>query len=109
MQMKLDCFFLLTGYTAMKAAGSWYCVPPSRERSSRAVVRAVPLIALRAMPYCITEDSLAVDLADARTITVPLALFPRLENRTPAECATGVSSETKTEFTRRNGRHLLVR
>jgi Protein of unknown function (DUF2442) len=35
----------------------------------------------------VTDDSLAVDLADGRTITVPLAWFPRLENGTPAECA----------------------
>lgn len=30
-----------------------------------------------------TEDSLAVDLADGRTITVPLAWFPRLLNAPP--------------------------
>lgn len=35
----------------------------------------------------VTDDSLAVDLADGRTITVPIAWFPRLENGTPAECA----------------------
>ena len=35
----------------------------------------------------VTDDSLAVDLADGRTITVPLAWFPRLEKGTPAECA----------------------
>ena len=35
----------------------------------------------------VTDDSPAVDLADGRTITVPLAWFPRLENGTPAECA----------------------
>jgi len=34
----------------------------------------------------VTNDSLTVDLADGRTITVPLAWFPRLENGTPAEC-----------------------
>ncbi len=35
----------------------------------------------------VTHDSLAVDLVDGRTITVPLAWFPRLENGTAAECA----------------------
>jgi hypothetical protein len=33
----------------------------------------------------VTEDSLAVDLADGRTITVPLAWFPRLEHGTATE------------------------
>ena len=33
----------------------------------------------------VTGDTLVVDLADGRTITVPLAWFPRLENGTPAE------------------------
>src|SRR5450432_170974 len=32
-------------------------------------------------------DSLIVDLADARTLTVPLAWFPRLAHGTPAERA----------------------
>ena len=31
------------------------------------------------------DDALVVDLADARTITVPLAWFPRLVHGTPAE------------------------
>ncbi len=33
----------------------------------------------------ITEDSLAVDLADGRTIIVPLAWFPRLLSATPEQ------------------------
>ncbi|HYV38632.1 MAG TPA: DUF2442 domain-containing protein [Gemmataceae bacterium] len=33
----------------------------------------------------ITEDTLAVDLADGRTIAVPLAWFPRLMHGTPKE------------------------
>lgn len=32
-----------------------------------------------------TEDALVVDLVDGRTITVPLAWFPRLVHGTPAE------------------------
>src|SRR5262252_1779672 len=35
----------------------------------------------------VSDDALAVDLADGRTITVPLAWFPRLANGTPAERA----------------------
>lgn len=35
----------------------------------------------------VTDDVLAVDLADGRTITVPLAWFPRLAHGTPAERA----------------------
>jgi len=35
----------------------------------------------------LTEESLSVDLADGRTITVPLQWFPRLFHGTPAERA----------------------
>ncbi len=34
-----------------------------------------------------SDDALVVDLADGRTITVPLAWFPRLAHATPAERA----------------------
>ena len=34
-----------------------------------------------------SDDALIVDLADGRTITVPLAWFPRLAHGTPAERA----------------------
>ena len=33
----------------------------------------------------VTEDSLVVDLSDGRTVSVPIAWYPRLENGTPAE------------------------
>ncbi len=33
----------------------------------------------------VTEDTLAVDLSDGRTISVPLAWFPRLLHGTPEE------------------------
>ena len=33
----------------------------------------------------VSDDALIVDLADGRTITVPLAWFPRLRHGTPAE------------------------
>jgi len=35
----------------------------------------------------VTDDALLVDLVDGRTITVPLAWFPRLEHGTTAERA----------------------
>ena len=35
----------------------------------------------------VSDDVLAVDLADGRTITAPLAWFPRLAHGTPAERA----------------------
>ncbi|MBI3680984.1 MAG: DUF2442 domain-containing protein [Acidobacteria bacterium] len=35
----------------------------------------------------VSEDALVVDLADGRTITVPVAWFPRLAHGTPAERA----------------------
>jgi hypothetical protein len=34
-----------------------------------------------------TDDTLSVDLADGRTISVPLGWFPRLRHATPAERA----------------------
>jgi len=40
---------------------------------------------VRAQNLVITEDSLIVDLSDGRSITVPLAWYPRLVNGTPAE------------------------
>ncbi|MFL6261128.1 MAG: DUF2442 domain-containing protein [Thermoanaerobaculia bacterium] len=39
----------------------------------------------RALGADITEDALTVDLADGRTISVPLAWYPRLLNGTPRE------------------------
>lgn len=35
----------------------------------------------------VTDDALSVDLMDGRTITVPLAWYPRLANATPAQRA----------------------
>ena len=40
-----------------------------------------------AQQVAVGEDSLTVDLADGRTIAVPLAWFPRLLHATPAERA----------------------
>ena len=39
----------------------------------------------RAMDVVVTEDALTVDLDDARTISVPLAWYPRLWHGTPDE------------------------
>jgi len=33
----------------------------------------------------VTEDTLSVDLSDGRTISVPLAWYPRLQHATPNE------------------------
>jgi Protein of unknown function (DUF2442) len=38
-----------------------------------------------AQSVSLSEDALVVELADGRTITVPLAWFPRLAHGTPAE------------------------
>ena len=35
----------------------------------------------------LTADTLSVDLVDGRTITVPLARFPRLRNANPSQLA----------------------
>jgi hypothetical protein len=34
----------------------------------------------------VTDDLLSVDLADGRTISVPVAWYPRLSHGTPQEC-----------------------
>ena len=41
--------------------------------------------AARAERVKVTDDSLAVDLDDGRTIIVPLAWYPRLQHGTPEE------------------------
>lgn len=38
-----------------------------------------------AMSVVVTEDTLTVDLSDGRTISVPMAWFPRLLHATPEE------------------------
>lgn len=40
---------------------------------------------LKAQNVVVTEDSLTVDLTDGRTISVPLAWYPRLLNGKPEE------------------------
>src|SRR5574337_1240613 len=40
----------------------------------------------RAQNVTLTDDTLTVDLADGRTISVPLAWYPRLRHGTPEEC-----------------------
>jgi Protein of unknown function (DUF2442) len=39
----------------------------------------------KAQHVSVTDDTLAVDLSDGRTISVPLAWYPRLLHGTPAE------------------------
>jgi hypothetical protein len=41
--------------------------------------------AARALVVVVNEDALTVDLADGRTISVPLAWYPRLLNGAPRE------------------------
>ena len=41
----------------------------------------------RAHSVSVSDDALSVDLGDGRTITVPLAWFPRLAHGTPEERA----------------------
>ena len=40
---------------------------------------------VRAQNLAVTDDSLVVDLTDGRSITVPLAWYPRLQHGTPDE------------------------
>ena len=46
---------------------------------------AIELRMVSAQNVTVTEDSLTVDLSDGRTVTVPLAWFPRLLHGTPEE------------------------
>lgn len=46
-----------------------------------------PKIGERVKDVHCTEDVLSVDLFDGRTISVPLAWYPRLENATPEQRA----------------------
>ncbi len=46
---------------------------------------AIELRATSAQNVTVTEDSLTVDLSDGRTVSVPLAWFPRLLHGTPEE------------------------
>jgi hypothetical protein len=39
----------------------------------------------RAQSVVVTDDSLSVDLVDGRTVSVPLAWYPRLSHGSPAE------------------------
>jgi len=48
-------------------------------------ISGTELRAALARSVSVTEDALIADLADGRTITVPLAWFPRLAHGTPAE------------------------
>ncbi len=40
---------------------------------------------IQAQSVNVTDDALAVDLSDGRTITTPLAWYPRLAHGTPSE------------------------
>jgi len=46
---------------------------------------AIELYMASVQNVTITEDSLTVDLSDGRTVSVPLAWFPRLLHGTPEE------------------------
>ncbi len=46
---------------------------------------AVEIQEARAQAITLTDDSLAIDLTDGRTIIAPLAWYPRLWHGTPAE------------------------
>ncbi len=48
-------------------------------------ISAVEIEVPDAESVSVTEDSLSVDLSDGRTISVPLAWFPRLLHATPEE------------------------
>ena len=48
-------------------------------------ISAVEIDAPSAEGVTVTEDTLTVDLSDGRTISVPLAWFPRLIHSTPEE------------------------
>ncbi len=52
-------------------------------------ISVIPTLALaRIVEVTITDDTLAVDLDDGRSIAVPIGLYPRLAYGTPEERAT---------------------
>jgi hypothetical protein len=53
----------------------------------------------RVTVVALTEDKLIVDLADGRSISVPLAWFPRLLHATSQEATTGRFLGLATEST----------
>jgi len=46
---------------------------------------SVPKAGERVMDVRVTDDAISVDLCDGRTITVPLAWYPRLLHADPAQ------------------------
>jgi uncharacterized protein DUF2442 len=48
-------------------------------------ISSLEIGAVKALDIAITEDALTVDLADGRTISAPLAWYPRLLHGTPNE------------------------
>lgn len=46
---------------------------------------AIELRAVTAQSIAVTEDALHVDLSDGRTVSIPLAWYPRLLHGTPQE------------------------
>lgn len=46
---------------------------------------ALEVASAQAILVMVTDDALQVDLADGRTVAVPLAWYPRLLHATPAE------------------------
>lgn len=46
---------------------------------------AIELRPPRAQSVVVTDDSLAVDLVDGRTVSVPVSWYPRLSHATPPE------------------------
>lgn len=49
------------------------------------ITSAVEIAVPNAESITVTDDTLSVDLSDGRTISVPLAWFPRLVHATPHE------------------------
>jgi hypothetical protein len=48
-------------------------------------ISSLEIGAVKALDIAVTEDALTVDLADGRTISAPLAWYPRLLHGTPSE------------------------
>ena len=53
--------------------------------TSLAELTETKLSSAQAQDVVVTEDTLAVDLSDGRTISVPLGWYPRLSHGTPEE------------------------
>ena len=76
----------VVGFTFDHALETLSSVLPIQVKPSSFLIET-KLSSVRVQDVAVTEDTLAVDLSDGRTISVPLGWYPRLSHGTPEERA----------------------